>query len=155
MYRLKNKDSVLGGVCLGLADRYNYDVSLVRILFVLLFFTPIPIGIAYFVLWVILPKYEGSVSTVGDFKNSNFNFNSEMSNQTKNGNIIGGLILIVLGAIFSFKTFFDINLFRYLANMWPLVLIGLGVWIILKEKDDNGGNQQSNSGGDFNGGTSF
>ena len=67
-----------------------------------------------------------------------------MSNQSKNGNMVGGLILIILGAIFSFKTFFDINLFSYLKNMWPLILIGLGVWIIVKEKDDNGG-------GDING----
>ena len=65
-----------------------------------------------------------------------------MSNHNRNGNMIGGLILIILGAIFSFKTFFDINLFSYMKNLWPLILIGLGVWIIIKDKDDdlNGGN---------------
>ena len=64
---------------------------------------------------------------------------TDMSNQSRNGNMVGGLILIILGAVFSFKTFFDINLFSYLKNMWPLILIGLGVWIIVKDKDENNG----------------
>jgi hypothetical protein len=68
-----------------------------------------------------------------------------MSNQPRNGNMVGGLILIILGAVFSFKTFFDINLFSYLKNMWPLILIGLGVWIIVKDKDDNSGDVNTNN----------
>lgn len=68
-----------------------------------------------------------------------------MSNQPRNGNMVGGLILIILGAVFSFKTFFDINLFSYLKNMWPLILIGLGVWIIVKDKDDNNGDVNTNN----------
>jgi phage shock protein C len=74
--------------------------------------------------------------------NQNFKPIHNMSNHNRNGNMIGGLILIILGAIFSFKTFFDINLFSYMKNLWPLILIGLGVWIIIKDKDDdlNGGN---------------
>jgi len=68
-----------------------------------------------------------------------------MSNQPRNGNMVGGLILIILGAVFSFKTFFDINLFSYLKNMWPLIFIGLGVWIIVKDKDDNNGDINTNN----------
>ena len=156
MYRIKNHDSVLGGVCLGLAERFRTDVTLVRIIFVVLFFTAIPIGIAYLVLWVLLPKHYTYLKTVSTFENSNLNDNSEMSNQTRNGNIAGGLVLIILGAIFSFKTFFDINLFSYIKNMWPLVLVALGVWIIVKEKDDN--NHPGNPGNPYGGtgsGTSF
>lgn len=70
-----------------------------------------------------------------------------MSNHNRNGNMVGGLILIILGAIFSFKTFFDINLFSYVKNLWPLILIGLGVWIIVKDKDDdNNVNNTTNTG---------
>ncbi|MCD8538410.1 MAG: PspC domain-containing protein [Leadbetterella sp.] len=134
MYRIKNRDSILGGVCLGLADYYRTDVTLIRVVFVILLFTAIPVGIAYLVLWALLPKRYGYLETVGNFENSNLNADNEMSNQTRNGNIAGGLVLIILGAIFSFKTFFDINLFSYIKNMWPLVLIGLGVWVIVKEK---------------------
>lgn len=154
MYRIKNQNSILGGVCLGLADYYRTDVTLVRIIFVILLFTAIPIGIAYLVLWALLPKRYGSLETVSNSENSNLNAGNEMSNQTRNGNIAGGLVLIILGAIFSFKTFFDINLFSYIKNMWPLVLIGLGVWIIVKEKDDH----TQGPGNPYNGntgGTSF
>ncbi|MBX2950955.1 MAG: PspC domain-containing protein [Leadbetterella sp.] len=154
MYRIKNQNSILGGVCLGLADYYRTDVTLVRVIFVILLFTAIPIGIAYLVLWALLPKRYGYLETVSNLENSNLNADNEMSNQTRNGNIAGGLVLIILGAIFSFKTFFDINLFSYIKNMWPLVLIGLGVWIIVKEKDDH----QQGPGTPYSGntgGTSF
>jgi phage shock protein PspC (stress-responsive transcriptional regulator) len=141
MYRIKNQDSILGGVCLGLANYLKTDVTLVRAVFVILFFTPLPIGIAYLVLWAILPKYYSELS-IENFNNQNFNENNNqnstiMSSQNRNGNMVGGLILIILGAIFSFKTFFDINLFSYMKNLWPLILIGLGIWIIIKDKDDD------------------
>lgn len=144
----------MGGVCLGLADYYRTDVTLVRVIFVILLFTAIPIGIAYLVLWALLPKRYGYLETVSNLENSNLNADNEMSNQTRNGNIAGGLVLIILGAIFSFKTFFDINLFSYIKNMWPLVLIGLGVWIIVKEKDDHQQGPGTPYGGNT-GGTSF
>jgi phage shock protein C len=76
-----------------------------------------------------------------------------MKNQSKNGNMVGGLVLISLGIIFSFKTFFDINLFSYIKNIWPLGLVALGIYIILKEKggfdDYNQPNNGSNSGTQF------
>ncbi|MBK9509516.1 MAG: PspC domain-containing protein [Cytophagaceae bacterium] len=152
MNRIKNQDSVLGGVCLGLADELKTDVTLIRVVFVILFFTPLPVGIAYLVLWVVLPKTYSTLSVSG-FNNENSDNNlktktiSTMSNHNRNGNMVGGLILIILGAIFSFKTFFDINLFSYVKNLWPLILIGLGVWIIVKDKDDdNNVNNTTNTG---------
>jgi phage shock protein C len=72
-----------------------------------------------------------------------------MSNQRNNDSIIGGLILIILGIIFSFKTFWDINLFSYIKYIWPLGLVALGVYIILKNNDKN-----QNSGGGFDNDTS-
>ena len=128
--RIDSDEKVLGGVCLGISQYYNLDLTLVRAGAFLLFFTPIPIVIIYFVWMLILPK-----SNV--YLENNFNSNYTMSNQNKNGNMVGGLILIALGAIFSFKTFFDINLFGYIRNMWPLVLIGVGIWLIVKHNDDN------------------
>jgi phage shock protein C len=76
-----------------------------------------------------------------------------MKNQNKNGNMIGGLVLVSLGIIFSFKTFFDINLFSYIKNIWPLGLVALGIYIILKEKggfdDFNQPNNGNNTGTQF------
>jgi phage shock protein C len=58
-----------------------------------------------------------------------------MRNQNRNSNLFGGAVLIILGIIFSFNTFFDINLFSYIGKMWPLFLIGLGIWLIVRDKD--------------------
>ncbi len=147
LYRIKNRQAVLGGVSQGLAEYFNIDITLIRVVFVLLFFTPVPAFIAYFILWVVLPiKYDygftglgnspASSSTNNDIsQTSNFTF---MSSHNQKNNLVGGAVLIILGIIFSFKTFFHINLFRYIGQMWPLILIGIGVWLIVKDrKDDN------------------
>lgn len=52
----RNRGSRLGGVCSGLADYLEIDESVVRTIFVVSIFTPIPITFVYLILWVILPK---------------------------------------------------------------------------------------------------
>jgi len=53
----RNKvDGKLGGVCAGIGDYLGWDHTMVRILTILLIiFTALPL-IAYFVLWVFMPK---------------------------------------------------------------------------------------------------
>lgn len=53
----RNKvDGKLGGVCAGIADYLGWDHTMVRILTILLvIFTGLPL-IAYFILWVMMPK---------------------------------------------------------------------------------------------------
>ncbi|MGR3809497.1 PspC domain-containing protein [Jiulongibacter sp. NS-SX5] len=139
--RIKNSNSVLGGVCEGLGEYFGADPVIFRIIFAILFFTPYPSFITYLILWIVLPEEENVFAySDGNYDSSTLkttNFTT-MSNHSKNGNLVGGVILIVLGAIFAFRTFFDINLFHYIGKMWPLFLIGLGVWIIVRDKDDNG-----------------
>jgi phage shock protein C len=54
LYRAKS--STIAGVCKGLGDYFNIDDSLIRILFVILVFTPFPIILTYLLLWVSFPK---------------------------------------------------------------------------------------------------
>lgn len=53
----RNKiDGKLGGVCAGIGDYLGWDHTLVRIITILLIiFTGIPV-LAYFILWVLMPK---------------------------------------------------------------------------------------------------
>lgn len=53
----RNKvDGKLGGVCAGIGDYLGWDHTMVRILTILLIiFTGLPI-LAYFILWVLMPK---------------------------------------------------------------------------------------------------
>ena len=132
---------MLGGVSQGLAEYFNIDVTLIRVLFVLLFFTPFPSVLTYFIFWAVLPnKYAYGLAGVADSQNFNFqNPNSTtMSKNSQNNNLVGGAVLIILGVIFSFKTFFDINLFHYFGKLWPIGLVALGIWLIVRDrKDDN------------------
>ena len=48
---------MIAGVCSGIADYFGWDVTLVRILYVLAtFFTAFSGGIVYLILWVIMPE---------------------------------------------------------------------------------------------------
>jgi phage shock protein C len=139
--RIKNKDSVIGGVTQGLGEYFDIDPTIFKVLFVVMFFTPLPSFIIYLILWVVLPEEFSEFSYANGNSQSSFktsNFTTMSNHSSKNGNLVGGIVLITLGAIFAFRTFFDINLFHYIGKMWPLFLIGLGVWIIVRDKDDNG-----------------
>ena len=53
-YRSKDH-SVIGGVCAGVAERFGWDIALVRIVTVLIGLFGGPIIIAYLVAWVVVP----------------------------------------------------------------------------------------------------
>ncbi len=57
----------------------------------------------------------------------------EMVSPGWGGSRAGGIVLIVLGAILALETMFDIEL-EWLADVWPLGLIGLGIWLFLKAR---------------------
>jgi phage shock protein PspC (stress-responsive transcriptional regulator) len=47
---------VIAGVCAGIADRFGWDRSLVRVLAVASFLLPGPQLLIYLVLWVVIPQ---------------------------------------------------------------------------------------------------
>jgi len=49
-------DRKLGGVCAGLADYFDIDVTLVRVLWLLATLIPGPNILVYIVLWIVLPQ---------------------------------------------------------------------------------------------------
>lgn len=52
--RKRNGD--IAGVCSGLADYFNLDETLVKVIFLVLFVTPFPIFWTYIILWILMPK---------------------------------------------------------------------------------------------------
>ncbi len=55
LYRSRSR--MIGGVCGGLAEYFNIDPTLVRVIAALLFFTPlVPAIICYLVAWMIIPE---------------------------------------------------------------------------------------------------
>ncbi len=53
LYRSET-DRMLGGVCGGLAEVYNFDPSLIRLIVVLLIFTGLS-PLVYLIAWLIIP----------------------------------------------------------------------------------------------------
>ena len=56
MKRLLRRQGILGGVCEGLSNYFDIDESLVRIIFVVAFFTPFPILLLYLLMWILIPS---------------------------------------------------------------------------------------------------
>lgn len=51
-------ERVIGGVAAGLAEYFQIDVVLMRVLFVLAIFIPVPthIILLYIIFWIVMPK---------------------------------------------------------------------------------------------------
>jgi len=143
----------IGGVCAGLAEYFNMDVTLIRVLF---FATLILKGgglLVYIILWVCLPKksrlygpmnpmnpnvdYRVPPAPFGDMPpgsyavppQPNAPFNVPANGASKGG-LIAGAILVVIGGFFLLNNFDFIPDFD-LENLWPLVLVGVGVAFIV------------------------
>jgi phage shock protein C len=54
LYRSQNQ-KMIGGVCGGLAEYFDLDPTLVRLVFILLLFTPLHGLLLYLILWIITP----------------------------------------------------------------------------------------------------
>ena len=57
LYRSR-RHRVIAGVCGGLAERYDWDPSVVRLVFVLASFLPIPthMVLVYIIMWIVVPE---------------------------------------------------------------------------------------------------
>jgi phage shock protein C len=60
-------DAKLGGVCAGLAEYWNVDVTIVRLVWVLLVIFPVPLVpavLGYLVAWIVIPEADRPVYAV-------------------------------------------------------------------------------------------
>ncbi len=133
------KNRYVGGVCGGLADYFNVDVVIIR----LLFFVALVIGggglLAYIILWIVVPeepatRYYNARQNYEDdereekppYEESHPNPESA-SEQSRKGNLIGGLILVVIGVLFLINNFVtDIDF----GDLWPVLLIIAGIVVL-------------------------
>ncbi len=135
------KSKVFGGVAGGIAEYFDIDPIIIRLLFVIIAFAGGGGAIVYLILWIALPLEPinpfnmnmGSGETFGNETpggQSTSDFSTGASNpfvipvkpENRNG-LIGGIVLISLGLIFLANRFIpNINF----GDLWPLVLVVLG-----------------------------
>jgi phage shock protein PspC (stress-responsive transcriptional regulator) len=132
---------VIAGVCAGLAQYFDIDVTLVRVVFVLLAMAD-GVGIlAYFVLWVVVPE-AGSLGagSVGDRTKG---FADEVGKTAETiiqgegrgsglRNLIGFFIIFV-GLIALTNQLFPSRWFNW-DFLWPFFIIVIGLYILRRKK---------------------
>jgi phage shock protein C len=124
---------MIAGVCGGLATYLGIDSVLVRLAFVVLLFAS-GIGFPiYMILWVIMPQ-EDDVSKSGS---EIIQENIEEMGQTVSSGVsrIGrpgtvGILLILFGLYFLFGQMGWLS--RANGIFWPLVIIGLGIYLLAR-----------------------
>ena len=128
LYR-STTNRVIGGVAAGLADYFKLDPLLVRLLFVIFAIVGGGAVLIYIILWIVTPETPGESNQT---KNSTTMESKENPNKPtheakQKGNLIGGLVLITLGAIFLADQFIPGLDF---GDLWPVILIVIGVALL-------------------------
>jgi phage shock protein PspC (stress-responsive transcriptional regulator) len=131
---------MIGGVCAGLAEYFNIDVTLVRVLF---FATLILKGgglVIYIILWICLPKkpynfgapfvdYRVPPTPFGNEPQPPMMPYTDMPKTRSNAGVIVGAVLIIIGGLFladQMGIIPDIDL----EDLWPLILVAIGCVLI-------------------------
>ena len=144
LYRSR-RVKVLGGVAGGLAQYFNIDPIIVRILFVVFTLMHGMGLVLYIILWIVVPEepFELAYPIKNDDKKtddpsaetSSMNFDGIPSEVKKSGSgrVIAGTILIALGVIFFADRFIPSFDFRDIVPVAFVLLGGLLIWNSLKK----------------------
>lgn len=144
LYR-STKDRMIAGVCGGLAEYFEIDPVIIRVLFVVITLGA-GVGIlGYIILWIVVPEAMIVIkdsSSVGyeninqnEENNMNNNTNFEMVNQEKfhktnhSGRVFISIILILIGLLWFISNIVPGVDFGHL---WPLTLVALGLLILIR-----------------------
>lgn len=121
---LSRDNRVIGGVAGGIAEYFEIDPTIVRLIIIV---TALVAGsgvIAYLIAWIIMPEqpaaHTAAIETV----------NGTSAVQTRS-RTLAGMILVALGGLFLVRQAFDVDIWRY---FWPLSLIGTGLYIIIRRR---------------------
>ena len=126
-------DSMIAGVCGGLAEYFDIDTSLVRVgavLFTLAWGSGL---LAYVILWLIVPQksLESSVIETEGKQKATVKATEPDKSERDKGVLFVGIILTVLGALLLMNNYLS---FAWLSfrRLWPLLIIFVGLIIIMK-----------------------
>lgn len=145
-------DKIIAGVCGGLAEYFEIDSTIIRLLFILV----VALGgsgiLVYLVLWVLLPKSPSESLNLNGERLKDFaqelkeraqdlkkEFVKESPKESpraatrevrKRRSGLFGWLLIILGALFLFNNFFPLSFGFYAVRYWPLLLVIIGLILI-------------------------
>jgi len=130
LYRSRT-DSMLAGVCGGLAEYFNIDSTMVRLAAVALTLAGGSGILAYLIFWFVIPQRPLDVSVAqGDISPTESD-DDEGPHEVNTAMLFFGVILVALGFLFLLGNFVS---FAWLSirKLWPLILITVGIIIVMK-----------------------
>jgi len=137
LYR-SQKDKIIAGVCGGIAEHFNIDPVWVRLVAALLVFAR-GIGILlYIVLWVVMPKnpeQKSSTDTKAEKVAARIvkRAHDRRERRHHHGGVFFGILLIIVGGAYFLDRYLNIG-FSYI---WPLALVALGLFFLLRHSDES------------------
>jgi len=149
LYRSR-ADSMIGGVCGGLAEYFDIDPAIVRLAAVLLVFAGGAAIIAYIIAWIIIPQkpfaLEEGAQTEDEEERVSSPAEERLGKVTEKideklealhrdepgkGKLWVGVFLLVLGIIFLLNNIYIWSWFNF-DRLWPIALIIIGIVVLSK-----------------------
>ena len=141
------QEKTVAGVCAGLAEYFDVDVTWIRIAFVLAVLAGLSGVLAYIVLWIAVPvkpfvpnysAYNADYKVYDHAANPNGPINDPAFSEipypkrkkSGNGGVVVGLIFVVFGAFFLLDEFDFVPYWFEFHKLWPLVFIIPGIMMI-------------------------
>jgi phage shock protein C len=150
LYRSR-ADSMLGGVCGGLAAYFGADVTLIRLLFVI-FAIATGVGIlAYLILWLVVPAEGQTATDLGErihngaeeiadrARTMTEDLRSPDGSRRSGATVVIAVVLIVIGVVVLLRNV-GVSWARWirLGILWPILPIGLGVALLWRRLQGGG-----------------
>jgi phage shock protein C len=132
LYRSRT-DSMIAGICGGLAEYFDIDSSLVRVGAVLITLAGGAGIVAYVILWIVVPqKSLASSMEEGEDKAVVEPETVKKEGEEKDrGVLLVGMILTVLGVLLLMNNYLPFSWLSF-SRLWPLLLIFIGILVIVK-----------------------
>lgn len=143
------QEKTVAGVCAGLAEYFDVDVTWIRIAFVLAVLAGFSGVLAYIVLWIAVPVkpfvpnysqfntdykvYDNASNPNGPINDPSFT-GVPYPKKKKSGSsaVVIGLIFVMFGAFFLLDEFHFVPYWFEFHKLWPLVFIIPGIMMITK-----------------------